>query len=90
MMRLLNGLMTSIAEDEARNDYERRIQIHERLSAGRHLARADWIDWIYRALFLMPLDDPWLGLVDAHAFDGLPKNAVRGASPEDAAADGGR
>jgi hypothetical protein len=30
------------------------------------------VDWIYETLFLMPPDDPWLGLSAPDAFSALP------------------
>ena len=32
---------------------------------------AEFTDWIYRELFLMPLEDPWLGLEPEAPFSAL-------------------
>ena len=62
LLDLLEPLGRSIAEDTLRNQYRLHRRVHERFMEGE-AGEADALEaWIYRALFLMPLEDPWLGL----------------------------
>lgn len=72
LIEQLDPLAASIAEDAARNEYLLHRRVHELYSARAAFdAAAPLTEWIYRDLFLMPLDDPWLGL-RPEAFAALP------------------
>jgi hypothetical protein len=67
----LEPLARTIAEDSLRNQYRLHRRVHERFATGAPVGDADaFTAWIYEELFLMPLDDPWLGLRSA-AYAGL-------------------
>ncbi len=66
----LRPLALSVAEDTVRNEYLLHRRIHERFAANPDSDASLLTDWIYETLFLMPPDDPWLGLNPA-AFSGL-------------------
>jgi hypothetical protein len=62
LLDLLEPLARSVAEDTLRNQYRLHRRVHERFIAGAVGDAGELEDWIYRELFLMPLEDPWLGL----------------------------
>jgi hypothetical protein len=76
LLDLLEPLARSIAEDTLRNQYLLHRRVHERFIAGEAGDEAELEAWIYRELFLMPPEDPWLGLRPS-AFAGL----LEGAAP---------
>ncbi|HEY4222936.1 MAG TPA: hypothetical protein VGO62_16380 [Myxococcota bacterium] len=61
----IDGLTSTIARDESFNEGTLHPRIHARFVAGVLDDEAALTSWIYRELFLMPDDDPWLGLVDS-------------------------
>jgi len=65
----LEPLARSIAEDGARNEHDLHRKVHAHFAAGRAGEDPETLtEWIYRELFKMPFDDPWLGLrADAYA-----------------------
>jgi hypothetical protein len=69
LLQRLEPLALSIAEDALRNQYRLHRRVHERFATGAPVGDADaFTAWIYEELFLMPPDDPWLGLrADAYA-----------------------
>lgn len=58
----LRPLALSLAEDTVRNEYLLHRRVHERFITNADSDAGALTDWIYEALFLMPPDDPWLGL----------------------------
>jgi hypothetical protein len=62
LVDLLEPLARSIAEDTLRNQYRLHRRVHERFVAGGVGDAAELEAWSYRELFLMPPEDPWLGL----------------------------
>ena len=63
----------SIAEDTARNEYRLHREVHEGFRSGNlaRLSPEELDEHVYAELFLMPLDDPWLGLAPARTYSGL-------------------
>lgn len=61
MLDKLQPLARTLAEDSLRNQYRLHRRVHEHFATP--VGDADSLcDWIYTELFLMPADDPWLGL----------------------------
>ncbi len=68
----ISPLERTIAEDGLRNEYLLHRQIHELFAEGAAPeTESEFTDWIYRELFLMPLEDPWLGLEPESPFSAL-------------------
>lgn len=68
----ISSLERTIAEDGLRNEYLLHRRIHERFAEeAAPETEAEFTDWIYRELFLMPLEDPWLGLEPEAPFSAL-------------------
>lgn len=66
---LLESLVHDLAADTVRNRYRLQPEIHARFEAGGlgdDLAAID--AWVYRELFLAPLDDPYHGLMPRDPF----------------------
>lgn len=69
----LRALERTLAEDTRTNELELHPQLHQAFAQGGPWTSADqMVDWIYETLFLMPPDDPWLGLATPDAFSALP------------------
>jgi hypothetical protein len=70
---LLRALTYDVDADTAQN-LQLHARIHERFASGVESTTEELVDWIYRDLFLMPADDPALGLdvpdpfLDVHGF----------------------
>jgi hypothetical protein len=63
LLEQLDPLASSIAEDTAKNEYLLHRRVHDHFAARAASDQPEPLaEWIYRELFLMPLDDPWLGL----------------------------
>jgi hypothetical protein len=63
LLNALEPLARSIAEDGTRNEFKLHRRVHDRFVARRVGDSPDALSaWIYRDLFLMPEEDPWLGL----------------------------
>ena len=79
--RLVPGVVgheRSVAEDTVRNEYLFHGHIHEWFAKGDVPAALDDLnERVYARLFLMPKSDPWLGLVPADTYTGLPEDAPR-------------
>ncbi len=68
MLRKIRSFERTLGADMMQNEYRFRAIIRERIgSEGEALAPLN--DWVYRAVFLTPPEDPWLGLKDG--FGGL-------------------
>jgi hypothetical protein len=56
--------------------------VHERFAAGTAGRRVDNLNRrVYADLFLMPADDPWLGLSAPDRYSGLEQGGVADYSP---------
>jgi hypothetical protein len=63
LLGLLTTLGASIAEDSWLNEHQLHRRIHQAfIDREAPRDREGFVDWLYRTVFLMPLDDPWLGL----------------------------
>jgi hypothetical protein len=72
MMRMLNNLQSSIAEDTVHNEYQLHARIHEWFANGTAPANLDALNSkIYADLFLTPNSDAWLGLAPADTYSAL-------------------
>lgn len=75
LLRLVAGFQRSIAEDTVRNEYLLHRAIHDWFTAMPTPANLELFNQrVYAELFLMPLDDPWLGLLPKANYSAL-KNA---------------
>jgi hypothetical protein len=71
--RVFANLQASVALDTVRNEYELHARVHEWFTngeAGQDVAQLN--RRVYADLFLMPDDDPWLGLGAPDSYTGLP------------------
>ncbi len=72
ILRALGPLERSIAADSARSERVLHGRVHERFARGE--AETDPLalsDWLYRDVFLMPPDDPWLGLAPDDVYSAI-------------------
>ncbi|MDP1826170.1 MAG: hypothetical protein Q8L48_23085 [Archangium sp.] len=74
--QLIDRLEQSIAMDTARNEYALHAVIHRWLSENPDVAMKDFNREVYARLFLTPATDPWLGLVPALTWTGLPNDGI--------------
>jgi hypothetical protein len=58
---LLRAVSFDVAAD-TRQNLDLHARVHELFAAGTSWTAGELVDWIYRELFLMPPDDPALGL----------------------------
>jgi hypothetical protein len=73
LQRIFANLQASVALDTVRNEYELHARVHEWFAsgeAGQDVAQLN--RRVYSELFLMPDDDPWLGLGAPDSYTGLP------------------
>jgi hypothetical protein len=71
---ILAQLQQTILADQLRNEYTLHRQIHQWLAEDGQPPAIDRLnERVYAELFLMPADDPWLGLVPANAYSALPQ-----------------
>ena len=69
MLKTVQNLQRSIAEDTVRNEYTFHAKIHEWLAAPGAAHEVDSLNRrVYAELFLTPDSDPWLGLVPNNTF----------------------
>lgn len=69
----LRRLEGTLAQDTRTNELELHPRLHRAFAQGPRWSDANaMVDWIYEELFLMPPDDPWLGLAAQDAFSALP------------------
>jgi hypothetical protein len=86
MLKTVQNLQRSIAEDTVRNEYTFHAKIHEWLATAGTPREVDAFNRrVYAELFLTPDSDPWLGLAPADTFSalengGLVQNGARGAT----------
>ena len=75
-IQMIERLEQSIDVDTARNEYALHAVIHLWLSENPGVAMKDFNREVYARLFLTPATDPWLGLVPALAWTGLPNDGI--------------
>jgi hypothetical protein len=77
LLRSINKLQCSIAEDTVRNEYLLHAKIHDWLATGTAPNDLDALNAkVYAELFLTPDSDPWLGLVPRDTIAGLDNNGI--------------
>ncbi len=74
--QMIERLEQSIATDTARNEYALHAVIHRWLNENPGVAMKDLNREVYARLFLTPATDPWLGLVPALTWTGLPNDGI--------------
>jgi hypothetical protein len=74
--QLIARLEESISTDTARNEYALHAVIHRWLSENPGVAMKDLNREVYARLFLTPATDPWLGLIPALTWTGLPNDGI--------------
>ena len=73
------NLEISTANDSVRNEFVLHRRVHERLASARNHSDVEALNrWVYAELFLMPDNDPWLGLHTPDVFTGLENNGIVG------------
>jgi hypothetical protein len=72
MLKTVQNLQRSIAEDTMRNEYTFHAKIHEWLATAGTTRDVEALNRrVYAELFLTPDSDPWLGLMPADTFSAL-------------------
>jgi hypothetical protein len=72
MLKTIQNLQRSIAEDTVRNEYTFHARIHEWLATANAPREVDLLNQrVYAELFLTPDSDPWLGLAPQETFSAL-------------------
>jgi len=80
LLRMVASLERSLAEDTVRNECALHPTIHRWLADlpdANPRALADFNNRVYAHLFLMPLDDPWMGLLASPEFTGITAAGVK-------------
>ena len=78
MLKTVQNLQRSIAEDTVRNEYLFHAKIHEWLAAPGATREVDALNRrVYAELFLTPDTDPWLGLAPSDTFSALEGNGLK-------------
>jgi hypothetical protein len=79
MLKTIQNLQRSIAEDTVRNEYTFHAKIHEWLAASGAKRDVDALNTrVYAELFLTPDSDPWLGLTPENTFSALENGGLFG------------
>lgn len=77
ILRLVQRLEGSIAEDTARNETQLHRKIHQWYLAGEVTGDYDALnERVYRELFLTPSSDPWLGLAQPDVYTALDNGGI--------------
>jgi hypothetical protein len=77
MIRMLQNLERSVAEDTVRNEYLLHSRIHEWFVTGTASEDLDQLNArVYAELFLTPDSDPWLGLAPSDVFSALDNDGL--------------
>jgi hypothetical protein len=72
MLKTIQNLQRSIAEDTVRNEYTFHARIHEWLATPNAPREVNSLnERVYAELFLTPASDPWLGLAPEDTFSAL-------------------
>jgi hypothetical protein len=75
--RAIANLEVLVAVDTESNEVELRSQIHRWFAAFALLPDFETLnELVYRELFRMPREDPWLGLANPGSITGLPRDGV--------------
>jgi hypothetical protein len=86
MVRTVQNLQRSMAEDTVRNEYLLHMKVHEWLATSSAPVEPDQLNSkVYAELFLTPDSDPWLGLVPRDSFTALENEGLvqpSGKSPQ--------
>jgi hypothetical protein len=64
--------MRTLAQDTPSIVFALYPRLHEAFMTRSWSSVEEMVDWIYETLFLMPSDDPFLGLSAPDAFSALP------------------
>src|SRR5207244_386771 len=77
ILRALEPLEQSIAADSARNEHVLHGRVHERFASRVDTTDVlELSDWLYRTVFLMPPEDPWLGLAPDDVWAGIEQGGI--------------
>jgi len=77
LLRTLRNLERSISEDTVRNEFLLHTQIHDWFIQDLVPENLDMFNTkLYADLFLMPENDPWLGLAPGETFTALPAEGL--------------
>ena len=75
ILQQLRMLEKNLATDTRTNELDLHPRLHDLFADGRRFADANaMVDWIYEHLFLMPPNDPFMGLDAPDAFSALPSD----------------
>ena len=67
------NIQRTLSQDTRTNELDLHPRLHRLFADGTFFTDADaMVDWIYEHLFLMPPDDPFMGLDAPDAFSALP------------------
>jgi hypothetical protein len=79
MLKTIQNLQRSIAEDTVRNEYTFHARIHEWLATPGAKRDVEALNSrVYAELFLTPDSDPWLGLAPENTFSALENGGLVG------------
>ncbi len=76
LLRVVALFQNSIALDSVRNEYLLHRKVHRWLAESPQPELAQFNGRVYAELFLMPLNDPWLGLAAPGVYSALPGDGV--------------
>jgi hypothetical protein len=85
LLRMAASLERSLAEDTVRNECALHPTLRRWLAdlpAGNFRQLANFNQRVYAYLFLMPIDDPWMGLLATPDYTGLTAAGVHLAAPQ--------
>lgn len=74
--RTLSRLAQGIAEDTVRNEFDFHLRVHRWFTSGQVTDVESLDRRVYDELFLMPLDDKWLGLVPRSTYTALENDGL--------------
>jgi len=84
LLKTIQNLQRSIAEDTVRNEYLFHSRIHEWLAMPNAARNVDTLNRrVYAELFLTPDEDPWLGLAPENTFRALESGGIHQIAGED-------
>lgn len=81
LVRMVAKFTQSVADDQRKNENDLHRRIHEWFVSEQGLTVDGMTKRIYAELFLTPDSDPWLGLVPADTFTGIPGGGLTTAGP---------
>ncbi len=72
LLTKMRFLVSTTSEETIRNEFNLHRRVHEQFAQGTPSEDVEALnDWVYESLFLMPLNDPWLGLAPPDSFAAL-------------------